>query len=216
MQDLTLQKAMNTVRTHEMVEKQQGMQLRETCDQKADVNRVYSRSQHSQEKNNFSSSKPQKIPERDWRDGHCRQCGASPYHDRLSCPARSAKCEKCSYIGHFEKFCRTKVENTDQKRQYNRHNQSTDQRRQNDQNNAGCIQFARIDSDSDSEFLEDYYHVSRAQRHSSSDLVDGYIGRIKRITRKVQSIKTNNDYNFACKMGKIIVSCRLIVEQTRQ
>ena len=39
----------------------------------------------------------------------CSRCGKSPLHAKQECPARDVECHKCHKIGHFMKFCRTKM-----------------------------------------------------------------------------------------------------------
>ncbi len=197
MQDLTLQKAIQTVRTHEMVEKQQGLQNRETSigDHQGTVDRVYLRPPSGK---NYSLSKTSSSLQ-DWRKPKdqkrekCYRCGSSP-HDRLACPARNATCLKCGFVGHFSKSCRTKTEPGQDSRAAKHYDRRASRR----------IQYAQVDSDldEDSETSEQHHYVSRARRYSSSDSGDNalYIGRIEKITRRIQCAEAK--YDFTCHVGE--------------
>ena len=40
----------------------------------------------------------------------CTRCGKSPTHPRFRCPANTAECHRCHKIGHYQKFCKTKLD----------------------------------------------------------------------------------------------------------
>lgn len=96
---LTLQKAIDTVRANEDVEKQQEAQrtvkeeLAKSTNISANIDRVYQRSR----------GKPDRSRET------CSRCGGSP-HRKEFCPAKSASCHKCKRRGHYSKVCRGAAE----------------------------------------------------------------------------------------------------------
>lgn len=51
--------------------------------------------------------KKQKQPFHSQQKAGCQRCGNRQFHPREKCPAKGAKCYKCSNIGHFAKSCRT-------------------------------------------------------------------------------------------------------------
>ncbi|CAC5366075.1 unnamed protein product [Mytilus coruscus] len=84
--ELTLKKATDMARQSESVKKQQAIMR---CDNpNSNVDAV---------KSKFNKTK----------FAGCQRCGNRQYHPREKCPAKGAKCYKCSNIGHFAKSCKT-------------------------------------------------------------------------------------------------------------
>lgn len=113
--ELTLSKAIEKVRLSESVKKQQEIL---TCNKSSiqavsNVNKpkVHSDSYFPKPKGqgnkvfHKNSEKP-KITE------HCKWCGKEQ-HARKNCPAKDAKCIKCSKIGHFARVCLQKQRKSD-------------------------------------------------------------------------------------------------------
>ncbi|XP_054281188.1 uncharacterized protein K02A2.6-like [Macrosteles quadrilineatus] len=95
---LTLEKAINTLRQHEELERQK----REL----ANTN-VFMVNQTSIQVGKTSLSEragEQKFTEDAMRK-KCRKCGYNWHGSLAECPARKAKCDKCSEIGHFFRCC---------------------------------------------------------------------------------------------------------------
>ncbi|CAC5416847.1 unnamed protein product [Mytilus coruscus] len=97
--ELTLKKATDMARQSESVKKQQAIMR---CDNpNSNVDAVKSKF------NKTKFVKKQKQPFHSQQKAGCQRCGNRQYHPREKCPAKGAKCYKCSNIGHFAKSCKT-------------------------------------------------------------------------------------------------------------
>ena len=108
--DLTLEKAITTVRQSETVKKQQST-LRQDASgitTEASISAIgkcyVQKSQKTTNKSSTQVSKkfPMKSP-----TTFCTRCGRSPPHDRSECPAKDAICYNCSKRGHFKSLCKS-------------------------------------------------------------------------------------------------------------
>ena len=108
---LTLEKAVQQARQSESVKKQQGV-IRSS--------HIPSSNLETLEEKQAKSGRPRgshkpKQPSKSSGDGNnskfkrrttgCERCGNPKNHNRQSCPAKDAKCHKCSKQGHFAKWC---------------------------------------------------------------------------------------------------------------
>lgn len=93
--DLTLTKALETARQHELIKKQMEQQ-------QVEVDMIYKGKGKSTTK---STMKP--VPVRDRSTKSCSRCGRQ--HDRGQCFAFGKTCMKCGGRNHFAKVCRTKM-----------------------------------------------------------------------------------------------------------
>jgi len=104
--ELTLEKAVNSVRQSESVKKQQSV-VRGTAksSQPANVDVLY-KSRNQWPKRTFQDQKKQPTSQNDaTKLQSCMRCGRSPAHKKGECPARNAVCRKCKKIGHYEAVC---------------------------------------------------------------------------------------------------------------
>ncbi|XP_054274598.1 uncharacterized protein K02A2.6-like [Macrosteles quadrilineatus] len=95
---LTLEKAINTLRQHEELERQK----RELAN--TNVFMVNQTSIQVGKTNLSERAGEQKFTEDAMRK-KCRKCGYNWHGSLAECPARKAKCDKCSEIGHFFRCC---------------------------------------------------------------------------------------------------------------
>ncbi|XP_054276522.1 uncharacterized protein K02A2.6-like [Macrosteles quadrilineatus] len=95
---LTLEKAINTLRQHEELERQK----RELAN--TNVFMVNQTSIQVGKTNLSERAGEQKFTEDAMRK-KCRKCGYNCHGSLAECPARKAKCDKCSEIGHFFRCC---------------------------------------------------------------------------------------------------------------
>ena len=114
--DLTLEKAINTVRQSESVRSQQSIvRGQEDANQPAKVDRVH---KSKPEKSLRTSLNPQgktykqSVGQNDVSNDVCKRCGKSPAHKRTQCPAKDAYCRKCRKKGHFQAVCLSGKVNT--------------------------------------------------------------------------------------------------------
>ena len=107
--DLTLEKAINSVRQSESVRSQQD------ASQPAKVDRVHkSKPQKSLRTslNPQGKTYKQSVGQNDVSNDVCKRCGKSPAHKRTQCPAKDAHCRKCKKKGHFQAVCLSGKVNT--------------------------------------------------------------------------------------------------------
>ena len=97
--DLTLEKAIATVRQSESIRKQQPLL------------RSGDKPEIAAECSINAVKKQQSLPSQRGRDSrykkYCTRCGKSPNHDYKVCPARDVICHKCSQQGHFKRYCKS-------------------------------------------------------------------------------------------------------------
>ncbi|XP_071652245.1 uncharacterized protein [Temnothorax longispinosus] len=91
---LDYKKAVEIARNHETVQKQNQL-LRSEAASAGSVNRVKNKGNAQKEKSHNSP----------WT---CYGCGNDRKHKKESCPAKNAKCNNCSKVGHWAKVCKTK------------------------------------------------------------------------------------------------------------
>ncbi|XP_054279150.1 uncharacterized protein LOC128997535 [Macrosteles quadrilineatus] len=96
---LTLEKAINTLRQHEELERQK----RELAN--TNVFLVNKTSVQNGKPNRTEGVCDQKYIEDAENTKKCRKCGYDWHGSLAECPARKAKCDKCSEIGHFFRCC---------------------------------------------------------------------------------------------------------------
>ena len=73
-------------------------------------------------------SKSSKTDNRDKKERHCFRCSEpnwTPDHAK-DCKARKAKCKRCEKVGHFEKYCKTKLSHKKDKKEKVRKIDSSD------------------------------------------------------------------------------------------
>ena len=102
--DLTLKKTVDQVRTTAMVHKQ-SLLLREPPIAQTDA--VKYSQKHQMQKKKWSKDYLGNGNKKTVQNNKCQRCGKSPNHNRESCPAKGAKCTKCSKIGHWWRMCRS-------------------------------------------------------------------------------------------------------------
>ena len=114
--DLTLEKAINSVRQSESVRSQQSVvRGQEDASQPAKVDRVH---KSKPQKSLRTSLNPQlktykqSVGQNDVSNDVCKRCGKSPAHKRTQCPAKDAHCRKCKKKGHFQAVCLSGKVNT--------------------------------------------------------------------------------------------------------
>lgn len=106
--ELTLEKAVTTIRQHEEIKKQQPM-VRETntTEQKANVDllKFKKKSHREYQTGKTTYGRGQK----DFQTGQksCGRCGKGPAHSLNNCAAHEAECRKCRKKGHFAAVCRS-------------------------------------------------------------------------------------------------------------
>ena len=126
--DLTLEKAINMVRQNEAVRQQQAI-IRGSSEQGIDAVR-------SSRNSGFSRRRQRggKRSQIQTQSSRCGRCGATPGHNRASCPAAESLCHGCKQKGHWLRMCR------------------------NEQTDVSCIN-ALVHNDNDSDSYEDdnYY-----------------------------------------------------------
>ena len=98
--ELTLKKATDMARQSESVKKQQAIMRNENTDSTVDSVKAKGN------KHKFKRLVKPKIPSQ-YQGRGCQRCGQRQMHPRDKCPARGAKCFKCSNVGHFAKCCKT-------------------------------------------------------------------------------------------------------------
>ena len=104
--ELTLEKAVALARQTEVVRQQQ-IVVRGVTRDEGNVEAVKSEIRHCQE-----YAKNSKVPRSGMQrpsDGVCSRCGRRPPHSKFRCPAKNAKCHKCSKKGHYQSMCRSKA-----------------------------------------------------------------------------------------------------------
>ncbi len=104
--DLTLEKAVNTIKQSEQVRGQQDA-LRGA--ESADVNviRQYTRQSDSRQTKRNYRQPPSQQHQQQASKLNCRWCGSSSQHKRPDCPAHDVTCHKCDKEGHFARVCRS-------------------------------------------------------------------------------------------------------------
>ena len=96
---LTLEKCLAKVRAKELIEKQMSY-LNTDATARADAVKSTRRA--------GAPKQAKKKPRQHGRRRTCFRCGNEP-HAFDDCPAKAAKCSKCSRIGHWQKCCKTKT-----------------------------------------------------------------------------------------------------------
>ena len=107
--DLTLEKAINSVRQSESVKSQQSIvRGQDGASQPVNVDRIHKSKPQKSQKNwqnlNGKAGK-QPVSQGDPANDVCKRCGKSPVHKRNQCPAKDAHCRKCKKKGHFQAVC---------------------------------------------------------------------------------------------------------------
>ena len=101
--DLTLEKAVTSVRQSEMVHQQQsllhgGEPKHVPIDAVQTIRKPIKKNpSSSQERNQFKRT----------TFSRCSRCGKSPNHDLEVCPAKGMTCRKCGKKGHFQRTCKS-------------------------------------------------------------------------------------------------------------
>ena len=107
--ELTLEKAIHSVRQSESVKSQQSIvRGQDDASQPVNVDRIHkSRPQKSQKncQNLHGKAGKQPVSQGDTTNNVCKRCGKSPVHKRTQCPAKDAHCRKCKKKGHFQAVC---------------------------------------------------------------------------------------------------------------
>lgn len=116
--ELTLEKAIDILRLHEIAQKQLKMMSEEdpTVTTKSEVNAVHSlrmtaRPREAVKKYNTEKySRPNQKSQSSSSRGKCGRCGRAVHSRGERCPAIGKQCNRCSKMNHFECVCRTKLE----------------------------------------------------------------------------------------------------------
>ena len=95
--DLTLEKAVTSIRQSEMVHQQQSL-LRGEEEGQFPIDAVKT-SKVNKPKSGKGNGQP--------RQTTCPRCGKRPYHDKEVCPAKGMICRKCGKRGHFYRVCKS-------------------------------------------------------------------------------------------------------------
>ena len=114
--DLTLEKAINSVRQSESVRSQQSVvRGQEDASQPAKVDRVHKSKPQKSLRTSLNlqgKTYKQSVGQNDVSNDVCKRCGKSPAHKRTQCPAKDAHCRKCKKKGHFQAVCLSGKVNT--------------------------------------------------------------------------------------------------------
>ncbi|KYN11066.1 hypothetical protein ALC57_16784, partial [Trachymyrmex cornetzi] len=104
--ELTLEKAINKVRTKEEVKTQQavirGMEMA------ANLDRVRSSHGTHSKRGLPNRSQQQRMKEETTQKNCCSRCGITPKHAFSSCPAKLSECNNCKKKGHWAAVCKKK------------------------------------------------------------------------------------------------------------
>ena len=107
--DLTLEKAINSVRQSESVKSQQSIVRGQgDASQPVKVDRIHKSKPQKSQKNwqkLHGKAGKQPVNQSDPTDDVCKRCGKSPVHKRTQCPAKDAQCQKCKKKGLFQAVC---------------------------------------------------------------------------------------------------------------
>ena len=101
---LTLEKALSQVRSKELIAKQSALLREQPIAAQADY--VKSRNRQASNANRQKSNASRRTSND--KSKTCSRCG-KPSHPVKECPAKDAKCGKCRKVGHWQKFCRTRM-----------------------------------------------------------------------------------------------------------
>jgi len=107
--ELTLEKAVTTIRQHEEIKKQQPVvrETKTTEQREANVDLLKFKKKSHKE---YQTGKTTNGRERkDFQKGqkNCGRCGKGPAHSLNNCATRDAGCRKCRKRGHFAAVCRS-------------------------------------------------------------------------------------------------------------
>ena len=107
--NLTLEKAITTVRLAEIIKNQQQVLSDNSTSFKV-ANRV-TVPQNKKYKNNtqFRNSKVTNSLNLEMKINPCFWCGKQNKHTKLECPAHKAICNCCKKLGHYGKVCKAKL-----------------------------------------------------------------------------------------------------------
>ena len=107
--NLTLEKAITTVRQAEIIKNQQQV-LSDNSSSFKVANRV-AVPQNKKYKSNtqFKNSKVADSHNLETKTNPCFWCGKPNKHTKLECPARKAICNRCKKVGHYAKVCKAKL-----------------------------------------------------------------------------------------------------------
>ncbi|XP_055903139.1 uncharacterized protein LOC129939224 [Eupeodes corollae] len=108
--ELTLEKAIQTVRQHDAVRRQQ-VDLSTTTT--STVNSIRSHSHKPKTASPTQSSFRNKGETTKTKDVQCPWCGMQGKHGKQKCPARGKQCRLCKKWNHFSSVCRQKSKNSD-------------------------------------------------------------------------------------------------------
>ena len=98
--ELTLEKAMKTIRQREAVHEQQiVLSGGEPTNEPGNLDLLNPKKQQSSGHSKFTRPTPDKL---------CARCGKGP-HGRDKCPATEAVCHRCKKKGHYNSQCHTKM-----------------------------------------------------------------------------------------------------------
>ena len=108
--DLTLEKAINSVRQSESVKSQQPIvRGQDKAGKPINVDRLHKSKPPKQKSTQNPHLRFHKKPASlsDSSKENCDRCGNSPAHKRTQCSAKTATCRNCEKKGHFQVVCRS-------------------------------------------------------------------------------------------------------------
>ncbi|CAB0016247.1 unnamed protein product [Nesidiocoris tenuis] len=110
--DLTLTKAITTLRQHEgLIRQKEDLRDQNVSELRKRQFPVKVTSKNASSKNFAQQNRRELAPHREANQKICQKCGYE-WHDRMSnCPARKARCKNCFRIGHYSKMCLSKNKN---------------------------------------------------------------------------------------------------------
>lgn len=107
--ELTLEKAVTTIRQHEEIKKQQHIVRETNITDKKEANVDLLKFKKQSYKDTQTRKTAYGKGQKDFQKGRksCGRCGKAPAHSLNNCAAREAECRKCRKKGHFAAVCRS-------------------------------------------------------------------------------------------------------------